>query len=81
MKAVVTSKGQVTIPLMIRTKAHISPGSKLDFQVEEDGTIKVRLIIQDVSQLKGMVKSKRHKPPSLREMKNAIRQASAEAMQ
>lgn len=81
MKAVVTSKGQVTIPVMIRTKAHISPGSKLDFQIEEDGTLKVRLLIQDVSQLKGIVKSKRRKPVSLREMKKAIRDASKENMQ
>jgi AbrB family looped-hinge helix DNA binding protein len=81
MKAVVTSKGQVTIPISIRTKAKIAPGSKLDFQVEEDGTLKVSLINQEVSQLKGIIKSKRRKPPSLREMKNAIRNTSKDTMQ
>lgn len=81
MKAIVTSKGQVTIPVTIRTKAKISPGTKLDFQVEEDGTLKVSLLNQEISQLKGMVKSKRRKPISLQEMKKAIRDASKEAMQ
>jgi AbrB family looped-hinge helix DNA binding protein len=77
MKAVVTSKGQVTIPIAIRTKARISPGSELDFQIEPNGTIKVNLLNQEVSQLKGMIKSKRKKPVSLREMKKAIKEKSA----
>lgn len=81
MKAVVTSKGQVTIPIEIRQQAKISPGSKLDFQMEEDGTLKVSLINQEISQLKGMVKVKRRKPVSLQEMKKAILDASQEAMQ
>jgi AbrB family looped-hinge helix DNA binding protein len=81
MKAVVTSKGQVTIPIEIRTKAKISPGTNLDFQMEKNGTLKVSLINQEMSQLKGMVKSKRRKPASLREMKRAIRDASKKAMQ
>lgn len=76
MKAIVTSKGQVTIPLAIRTKAKISPGSKLDFQIEEDGTLKVSLLNHEISQLKGMVKSKRRKPVSLKEMKKAVFDAS-----
>jgi AbrB family looped-hinge helix DNA binding protein len=81
MKAIVTSKGQVTIPLAIRTKAKITPGSKLDFQIEEDGTLKVSLLNQDISQLKGIVKSKRSKPASLQEMKNAVQNASKRAME
>ncbi len=81
MEAIVTSKGQVTIPITIRTKAKICQGSKLDFQIEEDGTLKVSLINQEISRLKGMVKAKRGKPVSLREMKIAIQKASQKAMQ
>ncbi len=80
MKAIVTSKGQVTIPAMIRTKAKISTGSKLDFHIEEDGTLKVSLLNQGITKLKGMVKSKRQRPVSLQEMKKAIRDAVKEAM-
>ncbi|MBA2369549.1 MAG: AbrB/MazE/SpoVT family DNA-binding domain-containing protein [Candidatus Protochlamydia sp.] len=80
MKAMVTSKGQVTIPVSIRTKANISPGSQLDFHIEKDGTLKVSLVNQGIAQLKGMVKSKREKPASLEEMKKAIRDASKRAI-
>jgi AbrB family looped-hinge helix DNA binding protein len=75
MKATVTSKGQVTIPVNIRTKAGIFPGMRLDFQIEEDGTLKVILLNQEISKLKGMIKSKKHKPVSLKAMKTAIRDA------
>jgi AbrB family looped-hinge helix DNA binding protein len=73
MKATVTSKGQVTIPHSIRRIAKISPGTELDFQLEEDGTLKISLLNQEISQLKGIIKSKRSRPPSLKEMKRAIR--------
>lgn len=80
MKAIVTSKGQVTIPMAIRAKANISTGSQLDFQIEEDGTLKVCLLNQGISKLKGMIKSKRDKPVSLQEMKKAIRESSKRSM-
>ena len=37
----VTSKGQVTIPKAIREQAGITPGSEVEFTVE-DGTVTVR---------------------------------------
>ena len=80
MKAIVTSKGQVTIPFIIRQKARISTGSKLDFQIEEDGAIKVSIVNQEITQLKGIVKSKKNKPVPLSEMKKAIRKSSKRAM-
>jgi antitoxin PrlF len=76
MKAIVTSKGQVTIPIAIRTTFKIVPGSKLDFQVSEDGGLQVSLLNQEVSQLKGIVKTRKKKPVSLEEMKAAIKEAS-----
>jgi antitoxin PrlF len=33
----VTSKGQVTIPLEVRRRLGIEPGSEVDFRVEDDG--------------------------------------------
>lgn len=81
MKAKMTSKGQVTIPFVIRRKAKISPGTMLDFQIEDDGTLKVSLLTQDISSLKGIIKAKKRKPVSLKEMKKAIRDASKKAMQ
>lgn len=80
MKTTVTSKGQVTIPAFIRKQAKISCGTRLDFNINKDGSLKVTLIHEEISQLKGMVKSKRRKPVSLREMKKAIRTASKRVM-
>jgi antitoxin PrlF len=37
MAVTVTSKGQVTIPKPVRDRLGINPGSKVDFEVAEDG--------------------------------------------
>ena len=44
MKAVLSEKGQVTIPKKIRLEYGLEPGTVLDF-VEEDGAILVRKVI------------------------------------
>ena len=80
MKTTVTTKGQVTIPQSIRTKAKIVAGSLLDFQLVDEDTLIVHLVSRDISALKGIVKTKRRKPVSLKEMKNAISAAANENM-
>jgi antitoxin PrlF len=40
MQATITSKGQVTVPIKIRTELNLQVGDQLDFQIE-NGTIKV----------------------------------------
>lgn len=37
MAVTVTSKGQVTIPKPVRDRLGINPGSKVDFELAEDG--------------------------------------------
>lgn len=78
MKATVTSKGQVTIPHEIRSKAKIVAGSRLDFQLKNNDTLIIHLCTQDISKLKGIAKTKRRKPVSLKEMKKAIAEGAAE---
>lgn len=80
MKATVTSKGQVTIPYLIRCQAKITTGSQLDFQLESDGSIVIHPLSRDVSQLKGIVKSKRKRSVSLKEMKNAVQAHAKDRM-
>lgn len=80
MKATVTSKGQVTIPQAIRDKAGIVAGSLLDFQLKNENTLIVHFSIHDISDLKGIIKSKRKKPVSLKEMKKAIADGATERM-
>lgn len=79
MKATVTSKGQITIPLPIRKQAHIEVGMQLDFQVESDGSIIIRSLSHDISEIKGIVKPKK-KPVSLRDMKKAISDSATKGL-
>ena len=44
MKALVTSKGQVTIPKELREKFGIQPGTQVDFAAAEDG-IRLRKVV------------------------------------
>lgn len=44
MKALVTSKGQVTIPKELREKFGIEPGAQVDFAAAEDG-IRLRKVV------------------------------------
>lgn len=48
-KAKVTSKGQLTIPTNVRRALGINAGDSLAFEVEEDGTARIRVIRKPVS--------------------------------
>jgi antitoxin PrlF len=80
VKSTVTSKGQITIPKEIRTLAMIHEGTQVDFQLQEDGKILIIPVQRHISQLKGILKTKRKAPVSLVEMKQAIVDAAMESM-
>lgn len=48
-KAKVTSKGQLTIPTDVRRALGIKVGDSLAFEVEEDGSARVRVVRKPVS--------------------------------
>lgn len=41
MKSTITSKGQTTVPKRIRDQLHLAEGSKLEWAIGEDGTVRV----------------------------------------
>lgn len=47
MLATMTSKGQLTVPKEIRDKLGLDAGAKLDFAMQEDGSIRVRALSGD----------------------------------
>jgi AbrB family looped-hinge helix DNA binding protein len=51
MKALVTSKGQVTIPKELRDRFGIKPGAQVDFTPAEDG-IRLRKVVERRKQTK-----------------------------
>ncbi len=58
--ATMTSKGQVTIPKDVRERLRLEQGARLEFVVQEDGTIRVRPLTVDVRDLFGILQADRH---------------------
>lgn len=69
MESAITVKGQATIPKAIRDHLRLKPGDRVKFFVHPDGTV-VLLPKRPVSDLRGMVKSKRR--VTIEEMNEAI---------
>jgi antitoxin PrlF len=75
--ATLTSKGQITIPLALRTALGLHAGSKLDFVPAQDGFMVVPLRTATAT-LKGRFSGRAAKPVSVADMDEAIAvQASA----
>lgn len=77
MQATITSKGQVTLPKVIRDRLHLEPGDRIEFILEGDDALRVAPVTASVTQLKGML-SKPDVPVTLQEMDEAIARAAAD---
>lgn len=74
--AIVTSKGQITIPKRVRDGLGIESGDRVEFVEQERGVYKVVAATKDVRHLKGIV-AKPRRPVSVEQMKQAARRAGA----
>ena len=72
MLATVTDKGQVTVPKEIRDRLGIEPGVKLDFQIEPDGSLRVRPLKRGAAGLYGLLRDPRRSASSVVEMDEAV---------
>lgn len=75
MLATVTDKGQVTVPKEIRDKVGIVPGSKLDFEFLDDGTLRVRVLARGAGNLFGLVQRPGAVPLNIEAMDEGIAEA------
>lgn len=75
--ATVTSKGQITIPIEVRTHLGLHPGSRLAFIQTESGTFEIRPETRSVRDLKGLL-AQPSVPISVDEMNEAIAKAASE---
>lgn len=66
----ITSKGQATIPAVIRRRLGLRPGGKVAFVVEDDRVV-LKAVKRHVESAFGIVKAKRR--VTLRDMEKAIR--------
>lgn len=76
--ATVTSKGQVTIPVELRARLGLRPGSRLAFVRTEVGNYEIRVETGSVRELKGTVASPSH-PVTVDDMDAAIAAGAASA--
>jgi AbrB family looped-hinge helix DNA binding protein len=77
--ATVTSKGQITLPVQVRTALGLDAGDRVEFVRTEDGEFTMRAATRSVRELKGLFRVKRRKPVSIEEMNAAIRRRAAES--
>ena len=77
--ATVTSKGQVTIPVDVRTYLGLSTGDRIEFVLnEQTGRYEVVPATRSVTALKGIIR-KPAKPVSIDDMNAAIAEQGAAA--
>ena len=69
--AIVTSKGQITIPKSVRERLGVDAGDRVEFVESENGVFTVIAATRDVKELKGIV-PKPGKPVSVDDMNRAI---------
>lgn len=70
--ATLTSKGQITIPKAIRDHLHLKSGDRLEFLLQEDGSVVLMPATLDVAELEGILPPP-PQPVSLEAMREAIR--------
>ena len=70
--AVVTSKGQITIPKPVRDGLGVESGDRVEFVELQRGVYKVVAATRDIRDLKGVI-PKPVKPVSVEDMNKAVR--------
>lgn len=76
--ATVTSKGQITIPAMVRTALGLESGSRVEFVQNDQGQFSIVPVTSSVLELKGMLK-KPKKLVSIDDMNRVIAEQGAKA--
>ena len=71
-----TSKGQTTIPIDIRSYLGIHPGDRIEYFIDDEGKVVISPLSMDVTQLKGML-PKSKKKITIEEMNKVIAKRGA----
>lgn len=74
--AVLTSKGQITIPLPVRSKLGVEAGDRIEFVELGNGQFGIVAATEDISSLKGIV-GKPGAPVTIDDMNRAIAKRGA----
>jgi AbrB family looped-hinge helix DNA binding protein len=77
--ATLTSKGQITLPIRVRTALGLKPGDRVEFVELEKGRFTMIPATRSIKELKGMFYDRRRKPVTIEEMNAAIAQRAPES--
>ena len=81
MISTVNEKGQVTLPKAIRDLLSISAGTRIDFEVQPDNTLKARVLTRGATGLFGLIAQEGEAARSLDEIDAGIAAAVTQRRQ
>jgi len=70
--SIITSKGQITIPVTIRKKLNLKTGDKIDFEIEE-GNLRLIPASKSVSEVFGILSKKNKETHTVEEINTALK--------
>jgi AbrB family looped-hinge helix DNA binding protein len=70
--ATLTTKGQITIPKEVRERLGVGTGDRLNFIVQEDGSVVMEPLTRHVRELAGLLHRRGRRPVSVEHMDEAI---------
>jgi AbrB family looped-hinge helix DNA binding protein len=68
----VTSKGQITLPKEVREYLRIREGDRVDFQIEKDGSVRLKPVSGSVCDLYGCLRRTDVPSQSLEDLEEAL---------
>lgn len=71
-EATLTTKGQVTIPKAVRDHLRLETGARVEFVIEDDGTVVMKPVTRHVRELAGLLYRAGRRPVSVAQMDEAI---------
>jgi len=77
MHTTLTAKGQVTLPKSLRERLRLSPGDRIEFVVDDDGSVRLLVKQGSIQRLRGML-PRPEQPVSLEEMDEAVRESGCQ---
>ena len=73
-----SSKGQITIPIEVRRKLGLHRGDRVEFRLEEDGSVTLLPVGRPAAELFGFLARPRRRPLTVEQMDDSLADAVAE---
>ncbi|MFO5493278.1 MAG: AbrB/MazE/SpoVT family DNA-binding domain-containing protein [Cuspidothrix sp.] len=76
--AIITTKGQITLPQEIRDYLNLDTGSKVDFIIDENGIVKLIPLNVSIKNLSGILHKKGMMSATLEDMEQTISEGASD---